>query len=181
MQPIWPCPAIPARPLKNRSHQSFKLLVRRLKFRVAVMDNFRRSALERLLGGDAVQPPLFGKFFVRRKIQPDQQADSSIGGCCRFFCGRRARFRGGRFPLGLFRRFSFGFFRCRRLWGGLELGESLDARAVGPVQLVLQVFVEPKGLAVLSILVLLLPALPASRASPPETSRCARESHGLRA
>src|SRR5206468_11041079 len=81
------------RPLKNRSYQSLKLLVRRLKLRVAVMNNFWRSALERLLGGDAVQPSLFGEFFVRRKIEPHQQGDSPVGRGRRFFCSGRARFR----------------------------------------------------------------------------------------
>ena len=45
-------------------------------------DDFRRCALERLLGRDAVQPSLFRKLFVRRKIQPHQQADSPVD-CCR--------------------------------------------------------------------------------------------------
>ena len=131
--------------LKKRLRQSLKLLVCRLKFRVAVMDDFRRSAPKRLFRRDAVQPSLFGKLFVRRKIQPHQQADSPVGHRRRFFSSGSARFRGSRFAFGFFRRFSFGFGRCR-LSRWLGFARSLDTRAVGTIQLVLQLLVEAKSL-----------------------------------
>src|SRR5258708_25226135 len=62
-----------------KSLQSLELPVRRFEFRIAVMDDFRRSALERLLGRNAIEPALLGKLLVRRKIEPDQQADFPIG------------------------------------------------------------------------------------------------------
>jgi len=55
-----------------KSLKSLELPVRRFEFGIAVMDDLRRSALERLLRGDAIEPALFGKLFVRRKIEPDQ-------------------------------------------------------------------------------------------------------------
>src|SRR5260370_25012163 len=62
-----------------KSLQRLELPVHRFEFRVAVMDDFRRSALERLLRRNAVEPALLGKLLVRRKIEPDQQADFPVG------------------------------------------------------------------------------------------------------
>src|SRR5229473_3510544 len=63
-----------------KSLKSFELLVRRFEFRIAVVHDFRRSAPERLLRRDALQPALLGKLLVRRKIEPDQQGYFSVGG-----------------------------------------------------------------------------------------------------
>src|SRR5260370_32377018 len=62
-----------------KSLQRLELPAYRFEFRIAVMDDFRRGALERLLRRDAVEPALLGKLLVRRKIEPDQQADFPVG------------------------------------------------------------------------------------------------------
>src|SRR5260370_22287542 len=62
-----------------KSLQRLELPVRRFKFRIAVMDDFRRGALERLLRRNAVEPALLGKLLVRRKIEPHQQAHFPVG------------------------------------------------------------------------------------------------------
>src|SRR5882762_4266648 len=43
------------------------------EFRLGFFDDFRRGALERLFGGDAVEPALLGQFFVTRKVEADEQ------------------------------------------------------------------------------------------------------------
>ena len=144
--PIWPRVAISAGPPKKRLRQSLELLVGRFKIRVAMMDNFWRCTFEWFLGRNAVQPALFGKFFVRGKIQPHQQAHSPVRCCRRFFRGGRTRFCGSRFALSFFRCFSFGFLQRRCLGRRFRSSLSLDTRAVGTVQLVLQFLVEPKSL-----------------------------------
>src|SRR6266849_2957469 len=129
-----------------KSFQSFELLVRGFEFRIAVMHDFRRSALERLLGRDAVQPALLGKLFVRGKIQAHEQADFSIRGGGWFFRRRGARFGGSGLALGLFRGFPFGFLRRCRICGEPRLGMRFSSRAFGTVELVLQLFVKAEGL-----------------------------------
>src|SRR5207244_11351039 len=99
-------------------------------------------------GRNAVQPSLVRKLFVRRKIEPHQQANSPVGHCQRLFRGGRARFSRGCFTLALFRSFSFGFLRRRRVCFrfGFGLAHSFDTRAVGTGQLVLQFFVASQSL-----------------------------------
>jgi hypothetical protein len=130
----------------DHSHQCLKLLVCRLKFRVAVMNHFWRGALEWLFGGNPRKPSLFGQFFVRGKVQPYEKADFSIGGRGRFFRSGLARLSGSCFALRLFRAFSFGFLRWRHLCSRFRHGRSLDRRPVRTVQLVLQLLVEAKSL-----------------------------------
>src|SRR6266849_322501 len=129
-----------------KSFQSFELLVRGFEFRIAVMDDFRRSALERLLGRDAVQPALLGKLFVRGKIQAYEKTDFSIGGCGVFSRRWRAGFGGSGLALGLFRGFSFEFLGQSRRGSRFGLGSGLGSCALGTVHLVLQLFVKAEGL-----------------------------------
>src|SRR5258708_23427103 len=68
------------------SGDGLELLVRRLKFRIVLMDHFRRSALERLLRGNPGKPALLGKLLVRRKIEPHQQSHFAVRGGFRFCC-----------------------------------------------------------------------------------------------
>src|SRR6266702_8712626 len=130
----------------DHSHQSLKLLVGRFKFRIAMMNDPWRSALERLFGRNPRKPSLLGQLFVRGKIEAYEKADFSIG-CRRWLFHRRlARFSRSCFALGLFRRFSFGFRRWRRLCRRFGLGDGLNNRALGAIQLILQLFVEAKSL-----------------------------------
>src|SRR5260370_7212554 len=130
----------------DHSHQSLKLLTGCLKFHIAMMNNFWRSALERLFGRNPRKPSLLGQLLVRGKIEAYEKADLSIGSRRRLFHRRLARFSRSCFALGLFRRFSFGFRRRLRLCRRLGLGDGLDNRAFGAIQLVLQLFVEAKSL-----------------------------------
>src|SRR6267154_2158790 len=43
------------------------------EFRLGFFDDFRRGALERLFGGDAVEPALLRQLFVDGKVEPDEQ------------------------------------------------------------------------------------------------------------
>ena len=48
-----------------KSLKSLEFLVRRFEFRITVMDDFRRSALERFFRRDALEPALLGKLLMR--------------------------------------------------------------------------------------------------------------------
>src|SRR5260370_25892631 len=111
------------------------------------MDDFRRSALERLLGRDALQPALLGKLFVRGEIQTHEQADFSIRGGGWFFRRRGTRFWGSGPAPGPFRGFSFGFFPPCPIFGEPPPGIRFWSRAFGAVQLVFALFFVAAGLA----------------------------------
>jgi hypothetical protein len=66
ISPNWPSPYLWNKPedAGSRLIQRFELLIGLLEFRIALMNDFQRSALERLFSGDARNPALFGKLFV---------------------------------------------------------------------------------------------------------------------
>jgi hypothetical protein len=83
---------------------------------------------------------------VWRKIEPDQQPDSAVGGSFRFWRGGFAGFApcfGGGPPCGLFFRFGRGgrfLYRC-------SFGGGFCRSAFRPVHFVLHSFVQPEGLS----------------------------------
>src|SRR5436190_21055739 len=99
------------------SRDGFELLVRRPKFRIGLIDHFRRGAPERLLRWNSRKPALLGKFLVRRKIKLHQQFHFAVRGgfrfCCRKFAGSSSTFR-RRLPSA----FSFRSSSLSRLVGG---------------------------------------------------------------
>src|SRR5260370_28917546 len=62
-----------------KSLQRLALPVSRFEFRIAVIADFRRRALERLLRRNAVEPALLVKLILQRKPDPHQQADFPVG------------------------------------------------------------------------------------------------------
>src|SRR5258707_10020257 len=116
------------------SLESVELLQDVGEFGFAFADDFGRGALERLFGGDAIDPALLGEFFVSGEIERDEQLYGAAvfgGGFSRFRLGFWFRFRG------------LGFFGLRRL--------RLRFRGAGggglfALQFVLELFVEAEGL-----------------------------------
>src|SRR5271168_1436322 len=119
--------------------QRIKLFVDFGKLLFAMTDDTGRSFLEWLLGWNAIEPALLGELLVAGEIEPHKQIHFAIRGWV-FFGG--FRFLGFVLSLGFCLRF-LGF-RCLRsfvsmLWSGLVL-------VLGAFELVLQLFVQAKGL-----------------------------------
>src|SRR5215472_4424903 len=72
----------------------FELLVGSLKFRIVVMNDFRRRALEGLLRRNPRQPALLGELFVGREIEPHEHAHFAVHNGFGLRLGGFARFAG---------------------------------------------------------------------------------------
>lgn len=121
--------------------QSVELFHDLVELRLALANDARGSLLERLLGWDAIEPALFGELFVAGEIEADEQAYFAIGrsGFRRSFCVLR-------FLLGFGFAFGFGLFSFGSFGGLLLSFRGGLSILLGAFELVLQLFIESKGL-----------------------------------